>query len=111
MELQFTQRNDERIGVHGGSGAFMFNAIYSTRVPGVGYTDDFSGSSYIMAVTWDETDCPIGHVVLTYSQSTDPESPHYADASRLYSEKGWIKLPFCEDQIVEQEISRQHIEE
>ncbi len=109
--LQFTQRNDERIGVHGGSGAFMFNAIYSTRVPGVGYTDDFSGSSFIMAVTWDETDCPIGHVVLTYSQSTDPESPHYADASRLYSEKGWIRLPFCEDEIANQEISRQHIEE
>ncbi len=47
------------------------------------------------AITGDETDCPIAYADLTYSQSTDPASQHYADATRLYSSGGWIDIPFC----------------
>lgn len=110
-DIQYSERNGERIGVHGGSGGFMFNAIYADRVPGAGYTRNFAGSSFIMATTWDDTDCPDAFGVLTYSQSTDPESPHFADSTRLYSKKGWIDLPFCAADIEEQEISRITIEE
>jgi acyl-homoserine-lactone acylase len=110
-ELQFTERNGERIGVHGGSGAFMFNAIYAPLVGGKGYTNNFSGSSFIMATTWDATDCPDAWGVLTYSQSTDPASPHFADSTRLYSEKGWIDLPFCEADVEAAAIRRESIEE
>lgn len=110
-DIQYSERNGERIGIHGGSGGFMFNAIYADRVPDAGYTRNFAGSSFIMATTWDDTDCPDAFGVLTYSQSTDPESPHFADSTRLYSNKGWIDLPFCEDDIAEQEISRMTIEE
>jgi acyl-homoserine-lactone acylase len=110
-EIQYSERNGERIGIHGGSGAFMFNAIYADRVPDAGYTEGFAGSSFIMATTWDDTDCPDAFGVMTYSQSTDPASPHFADLTKLYSEKGWVDLPFCEADIAAQEISRESIEE
>jgi acyl-homoserine-lactone acylase len=110
-DIQFSERNGERIGIHGGSGGFMFNAIYADRVADAGYSQNFSGSSFIMATTWDESDCPDVFAVLTYSQSTDPASPHFSDSTRLYSEKGWIDVPFCEADIAAQELSRIHIEE
>lgn len=89
----------------------MFNAIYADRVADAGYSQNFSGSSFIMATTWDESDCPDVYAVLTYSQSTDPASPDFSDSTRLYSEKGWIDVPFCETDIAAQELSRIHIEE
>lgn len=110
-EIQYSERNGERIGIHGGSGGFMFNAIYADRVADAGYTQDFTGSSFIMATTWDDTDCPDAFGVMTYSQSTDPASLHFADSTKLYSQKGWIDLPFCEADITAQEISRESIEE
>ena len=110
-EIQYSERNGERIGIHGGSGGFMFNAIYADRVADAGYTEGFAGSSFIMATTWDDTDCPDAFGVMTYSQSTDPASPHFADLTKLYSQKGWVDLPFCEEDIAAQEISRESIEE
>ena len=89
----------------------MFNAIYADRVPDAGYTQNFAGSSFIMATTWDDSDCPDAFGAMTYSQSTDPASPHFADSTQLYSQKGWIDLPFCEADIAAQEISRVSIEE
>jgi acyl-homoserine-lactone acylase len=110
-EIQYSERKGDRIGIHGGSGGFMFNAIYAERVPDAGYTRDFAGSSFIMAATWDDSDCPDAYGVMTYSQSTDPESSHFDDLTRVYSEKGWVDLPFCEADIAAQEISRITIEE
>lgn len=110
-EVQYDEKNGERYGIHGGSGAFMFSAIYSPLVDGEGYSDIFTGNSYIHAVTWDESDCPDAYAVLTYSQSTDPASDHYADATALYSQSGWIDMPFCEADRDAQELRRQSIEE
>ena len=110
-EIQYSERNGERIGIHGGSGGFMFNAIYADRVADAGYTEGFAGSSFIMATTWDDTDCPDAFGVMTYSQSTDPASPHFADLTKLYSQKGWVDLPFCEADIAAREISRESIAE
>jgi acyl-homoserine-lactone acylase len=39
---------------------------------------------------------PISQGVLTYSQSTNPDSPHAGDQTRLYSQKGWDDLNFTE---------------
>jgi acyl-homoserine-lactone acylase len=64
-----------------------------------------SSNSYIQTVTWDETECPDAYAVLTYSQSTNPESPHYADMTQLYSDKGWNDLPFCAADIEADKIS------
>ena len=53
----------------------------------------YHGSSYIQVVTFDAKG-PVADAVLSYSQSTDPASPHYADQTWLYSKKGWHRLPF-----------------
>ena len=103
-EIQFSERDGERIGIHGGSGAFMFSSIYSDLVAGEGYSDITSGNSYMQAVTWDESDCPDAYVILSYSQSSDPASEHYADSTRLYSEGGWIDVPYCRDAVEEQSL-------
>lgn len=104
-EVQFRPVGDENIPIHGGSGRFMFSVISSRFVDQVGYADIPTGNSYIQTVTWDESECPDAYAVLTYSQSTDPESPHYADMTRLYSEKGWNDMPFCQADIEASKIS------
>ena len=110
-EVQFDEKNGERIPIHGGSGSMLFSVISSGLVEGQGYADIRAGNSYIQAVSWDETDCPDANAVLTYSQSTDPASENYADATRLYSESGWIDMPFCEAERDAQEVRRETIEE
>ncbi len=110
-EVQFVEKNGERIPIPGGSGAMLFSVITSDLVEGEGYSNITTGNSYIQAVSWDETDCPDANAILTYSQSSDPASAHYADATRLYSEEGWIDMPFCEVDRDAQEIGRESIAE
>jgi acyl-homoserine-lactone acylase len=43
---------------------------------------------------------------LTYSQSTDPANPHYADFTRAYSQKAWYRFPFRAEEIEAQMESR-----
>jgi acyl-homoserine-lactone acylase len=103
-EVQVLQRNDESIPIHGGPGmAGVYGAI-SVGLSEGGYINPGSGNSYIQAVTWDDSECPIADVILVPSQSTDPASPHYADQTRLYSNKEWIRFPFCEDQISARQV-------
>lgn len=47
--------------------------------------------------------------MLTYSQSTNPTSPHYADQTRLYSEGGWVKGVFCEAELRQATLSTQRL--
>lgn len=110
-EIQFDEKNGERIPIPGGSGGMLFNVITSDLIEGEGYSDIRHGNSYIQAVSWDESDCPDANAILTYSQSSDPASAHYADATKLYSEGGWIDMPFCEEARDAQEIGRESIEE
>jgi acyl-homoserine-lactone acylase len=110
-EVQFEERNGERIPIPGGSDGMLFSVITSDLVAGEGYSAIRHGNSYIQAVSWDESDCPDANAILTYSQSSDPASAHYADATRLYSQSGWIDMPFCEAARDAQEIGRQSIEE
>jgi acyl-homoserine-lactone acylase len=110
-EVQFDEKNGVRYGIHGGSGSMMFSVITSDLVDGEGYSAIRHGNSYMQAITWDETDCPDAYAMVTYSQSTDPASDHYADATELYSKGGWIDMPFCEAARDEQEIGRITLEE
>jgi acyl-homoserine-lactone acylase len=110
-EVQFDEKNGTRYGIHGGSGSMMFSVITSSLVDGEGYANITHGNSYIQAVTWDESDCPDAYAILTYSQSTDPANPHYADATGLYSSGNWIDMPFCEAARDAQEIGRTTLEE
>ena len=98
--VQFVVRNKEKIGIPGGNGpAGMFSNIYAPLANGKGYTPVVSGNSYIQVVTWDDAGNPDARAILTYSQSQEAESPHYADQTRLYAKGEWIRLPFTEAQI------------
>jgi len=97
--IQTEPRGATRIPIHGGrhaSGAF--NVISSAFVPGVGYPKVASGASFVMAVELGRG-APTGRLILTYSQSTNPNSPHYADQTTLYSTKGWDTIKFTEGQL------------
>ncbi len=98
-EVQFRPVGDAQIPIHGGSGRFMFSVISSSFIDQVGYANISAGNSYIQTVTWDETECPDAYAVLTYSQSTDPASDHYADLTQVYSDETWNDMPYCEADI------------
>jgi len=75
-----------------------FNPVWGEWVPGRGITEIEDGSSFIQAVHLTGAKCPRASMILTYSQSENPKSKHYADQTRLYSKKGWVKDRFCPKQ-------------
>lgn len=109
-EVQTERRGDEVIPIHGGTGAEgAFNVIGATL--GTGGSGDVSfGSSFVMVAEMGRTG-PRSRAVLTYSQSTDPTSPHFADQTRLYSAKRWVDLPYRPGDVTRQAVSRIRIHE
>lgn len=98
---QFVVRNGKRIPVGGGTESLgVWNKIEPVWNPAAGgYTEVSAGSSYIQAVGWDDSRCPVARTLLTYSQSSNPNSPHYSDQTRLFSERRWVTSRFCEKDI------------
>jgi acyl-homoserine-lactone acylase len=111
-EVQTETRNGERIPIHGGAGPEgVFNVItVESLEPRLGWTSIRHGSSWIMAVEF-TPDGPISEGVLTYSQSTNPNSKHYSDQTRLYASKGWDDLRFSEAAIEAGLVSRTLVSE
>ncbi|MFJ8950214.1 penicillin acylase family protein [Streptomyces sp. NPDC102381] len=99
---QFVTRGGERIPVHGGTESLgVWNKVEPVwNAAGGGYTDVTTGSSYIQAVGWDGGRCPVARTLLTYSQSSNPNSAHYSDQTHLFSKKKWVTERFCEKDIL-----------
>ncbi len=99
---QFVVRNDRRIPVPGGTESLgVWNKIEPVWNPaGGGYTEVSTGSSYLQAVGWDGSRCPVARTLLTYSQSSNPNSPHHSDQTRLFSGEKWVTSRFCERDIL-----------
>ena len=99
-QLHFDVRNGQRLPIHGGPGnSGVYNAITAgPLVAGTGYTPILGGTSYVQSVTFTNQG-PEAQAVVTYSQSSNPASPHYGDMTALYSNYGWVKLPFSEREI------------
>ncbi len=96
-DVQFANNGLGQIPIHGADGALgVLNVQMSEPVKG-GIVPRH-GSSYVQIVGFDETG-PVADAVLSYSQSSDPLSPHFADQTRLYSAKRWHRLPFTPAQI------------
>jgi acyl-homoserine-lactone acylase len=95
-QVQFIEKNGVKYPVHGGTGDPNgdFNAIWDTWT-GKGLTQPDGGSSFVQVVTWNDGPCPDARTILTYSLSTDPTSPHYADQTALFSRKRWVTDRFC----------------
>ncbi|MGX6648741.1 penicillin acylase family protein [Maricaulaceae bacterium MS644] len=111
-EFQTEPRGDARIPIHGGPGHLgVFNMIYGTQPqPELGIAKIVHGSSWIMAVEFTE-DGPFAQGILSYSQSTNPNSPHFADQTRAYSAKTWIGMPYYEAEVRAEAVSRIELEE
>ena len=95
-EIQYVTRNGERIPIHGGTNPDgLLNIINAPFDPAKGAYPEVteSSSSWIQVVEFTK-DGPKSRGLLTYSESPNPESPHYADQTRLFSAKHWIDLPF-----------------
>lgn len=99
---QFVVRNGLRIPVSGGTESLgVWNKIESAwRGAEGGYAEVSSGSSHVQAVGWDGGRCPVARTLLTYSQSSNPNSPHYLDQTRLFSAEKWVTSRFCEKDIL-----------
>lgn len=100
-EHQFVVRNGKRIPVGGGTESLgIWNKIEPVWNPAAGgYAEVSAGSSYIQAVGWDGSRCPVARTLLTYSQSSNPNSPHHSDQTRLFSGERWVTSRFCEKDI------------
>ena len=95
---QFYVDGQEHIPLDGGSGFDgVLNVVKTELVKGEGY-EPTMGSSYMQIVTFDQHG-PVARGILTYSQSTNPASPHYADQTRLFASKKLIPLPFSDAEI------------
>jgi acyl-homoserine-lactone acylase len=52
-----------------------------------------------MSAGFDSRGRPSGQSVLSYSQSENPDSPFYADQTRLFSQEKWLPMRFTEASI------------
>jgi acyl-homoserine-lactone acylase len=104
-DVQFMRKGDQDIGIGGGQffeGTIAIatysggNATLLPRIPRsdlVNSTSDLRedgyqinyGNSWVMAVEMTEAG-PVAEAVMTYSQSEDPRSPHFADQTALYGQ-------------------------
>jgi acyl-homoserine-lactone acylase len=100
-DFQGDTRNRVRVPLHGGIGNAdgSYNSL-TMRSPleAGGYKDVAWGTSYVQTVTFDQAG-PVGHGFLTYGQSVDPASPHYADQVSLFSRKEFPALPFTQERM------------
>ena len=95
-------RGDKPFPIHGGPGTDgVFQAINVSWSPPKGYPNVPHGTSFVQVVHFPKRrgGCPEHRTILTYSQSTDPTSPHFADQTRLFSKKRWVNPPFCASQL------------
>ncbi|WP_328498249.1 penicillin acylase family protein [Streptomyces sp. NBC_00414] len=98
---QYVVRGGKRIPVPGGTESLgVWNKVEPVWDATTGaYTEVATGSSYIQAVGWDGSRCPVARTLLTYSQSSNPDSAHFADQTRLFSAEKWVTSRFCEKDI------------
>jgi len=98
-EVQFDTRNGVDYPISGGMDEMGAFSVITSGLNDGGYNSIRHGNSHIHTVTWDDTECPIAQGILTYSLSSNPESPYYADQTALYSQQEWIDFPYCDSEI------------
>jgi acyl-homoserine-lactone acylase len=97
--LQTTKRGSLRIPIPGCTdGEGCFNVITSDRDK-AGRYDPYTGSSFVMTAAFSGRGKPTGQALLSYSQSENPRSPHYADQTKLFTKKQWLSMRFTDRQI------------
>ncbi len=103
-EVQHVMAGNQAIPIHGGPGTLGILNMQES-VPTANGLTPRHGTSYIQIVSFDETG-PVADAILSYSQSTDPASPHAHDQTRAYAEKRWHRLPFTAKAIAAEAIGK-----
>ncbi len=98
--VQWDDRNGEHIPIPGGDGLTGMWSVISSELTKNGYSPILAGNSYIQVIGWTADGKVDSQGILTYSQSDDPASPHFADLTKVYSAGQWIRLPFYEKDIL-----------
>jgi acyl-homoserine-lactone acylase len=98
-EMQAEPRGRARIPIHGCSELEGCFNIITTERDAQGRYDPFTGTSFVMTAAFDERGRVRGEAILSYSQSENPRSPHYADQTRLFSQKQFLPMRFSERSI------------
>ncbi|CAB3771782.1 penicillin acylase family protein [Paraburkholderia humisilvae] len=103
-ELLYTQRGSVRIPLYGGCDPEGYFTVACAQHPltrqGYPLEADAHANSYVQVVSFG-TDGPEADTLLSYSESDDPASPHFSDATLSYSKKAWARFPFTEQAIHE----------
>ena len=94
----------EQIPIHGGPGTAGVLNFQDAREVSGGLAPSH-GTSYIQIVGFDRSG-PVAEAILSYSQSTNPASPHFADQTRAYASKQWYRLPFNPEEIAAATIAK-----
>ena len=98
----YVQRNDDRIPLFGGcdAGGYFTAACAAHPFDTRGYSMNVnpSGDTYLQIVSFAGEEV-IARTLLASSESSDPASPHYADATRDYAAQRWLSVPFSEASI------------
>ncbi|AOL93849.1 acyl-homoserine-lactone acylase [Porphyrobacter sp. LM 6] len=102
-EVQRVMAGNEAIAIHGGPGTLGILNMQESRPAPWGGLMPMHGTSYIQIVGFDENG-PVADAILSYSQSTNPASPHFADQTRAYAAKQWHRLPFHAAEIAAERI-------
>ncbi len=121
-QTQYTKKGDKRFPIHGGGRTEgvtnlidydilmtyleepMTRGEVINEVTGLtteGYVVNY-GTSFIMTLEYTD-DGPNATAFLTYSQSGDPTSPHYADQTSRFSEKQWRPILWDDEDILADE--------
>ncbi|WP_406187021.1 penicillin acylase family protein [Streptomyces sp. NBC_01006] len=97
-DVQKITRGGEQIPIHGSISEL---GVLNVVTPGMvdGKLDIVFGSSFLQQVKFTADGPPQASSVLAYSQSANPNSPHYADQTKLFSAGQWVTERFTEDQI------------
>ncbi len=117
-DMQFTNKGDLRIPMHGG---ISLDGVANIAAPVIDFADSLEplemaesidpgtgltsagyyadrGPAIVMAIEL-TSDGPRATSIAAYSQSKDPESPHFSDQTQLYSMKGFKSVRFTEEDI------------
>lgn len=111
-QVQSEDRNGEAIPMHGGRGNLgVFNVLSASFQGAAGYPDvDGNSASLVMAVELTD-EGPVGEMLLTYSQSSDATSAHFADQTRLYSAEEWVPIRFQRADVSRNKVDRVNLVE
>jgi len=100
-QVQFVERDGSPIPLSGASYTYHMMVMGAPQAGRLG--DPRVGDSYIHVVQLGQG-APRGRFIVTYSQATNPASPHFSDMTRLFSSQQMIDITFTPAQIAAAQV-------